>query len=183
LPELVTYLFANLFRGSSSHKLFELSLFDLQRENEKLAQDAKAKKDKLMQAQSQANDAQALAMETRQEADKLRREAEEAEMNAAAAASRDHAQPSNNGYSTGLVSPPYGTTQQNKHSLPEAPANSGSQVDQHNPQPPAMDDGFGEQPFGGYTAGGYDPNVMGGGSGLEIPTPAGNDDPYSNPFE
>jgi septal ring factor EnvC (AmiA/AmiB activator) len=128
------------------------------KEGERLALEAKTKKDTFLQAQSQANDAQALALDTKREADRLRQQAEEAEINAASAASMQHSQPvapsqqPSNGYPAPAATPAYGT-------------------------------GMGQQPqYGGTSFGGqYNPNVMGSG-GVEIPTPSGGEDPYSNPF-
>ncbi|CAB9509662.1 Epidermal growth factor receptor substrate 15 [Seminavis robusta] len=55
--------------------------------------DAEAKKKKFLAAQSAANDAQAVAMETKREAEKVRKMAEQAELDAAAAASMQQKQP------------------------------------------------------------------------------------------
>lgn len=111
------------------------------------------------------NDAQALAQDTKREAERLRQEAEDAEMKAALAASMQKqapapAPPVSNGYPTkASVGPSHGYSQ---------------------PQPPTNDGGYGSQPYG--MGGGFDSNVMGSG-GASIPTPSGADDPYSNPFE
>ena len=57
------------------------------KEAERVAAEATAKRDNLMQAQSQANDSQALAMDTKNEAERLHKEVEDAEIAAASAAS------------------------------------------------------------------------------------------------
>jgi hypothetical protein len=59
----------------------------LQREAERAAEDAAAIRKRFMQVQGHANNAQAVAMETKRELEKLRSEAEQAELDAAQAAS------------------------------------------------------------------------------------------------
>jgi len=151
-------------------------LFDvLQQEIERLALDARDKKEKLMQVQAQVKDAEALSEQTKKEAERLNKEAEDAQMQAAAAASMQHQKPpapapqqqlvpSSNGY------PPH------SYGMPPHSSNGG-----YGMPPPTNDGGFGGPPLG---SGGYDTKVMsGGGGGAGIPTPAnGADDPYSNPF-
>jgi hypothetical protein len=62
-----------------------------QKEIERLAMDARDKKDAMLLAQSQVKDAEALALATKREAERLNKEAEDAQMSAAAAASmQDH---------------------------------------------------------------------------------------------
>lgn len=58
-----------------------------QKEIERLGMDARDKKDALLLAQSQLKDAESLAMATKREAERLNKEAEDAQMSAAAAAS------------------------------------------------------------------------------------------------
>jgi len=154
----------------------------LQKEGERLTQDAKAKKDKLMEAQSQLNDAQALASETKAEADRLRREVEEAEIKVASAASMQHHAPP--------TSAP----------APTLPINNGNGFPSQPVAPDASPYGMGTapfpsygmeqkpgEPFGGHEAphDTFNSNVMGSG-GFSIPIPAATttspDDPYSNPF-
>jgi hypothetical protein len=161
LSNFVTYLF----------------VFHLQKETANLVQDAKKKKEQFLAAQSQANDTQAVAMQTKQEAEKLRSEAEEAEFRAAAAASMRHT-PSTNGHPTQAVSAPayssqpsapsYNTGQYNNSQPPVAmggaPAYSTGQY--NNLQPPV-------QSMGGapaYSVGQYhnsQPPAVSTGGGLE----------------
>ena len=62
-----------------------------QKEIERLTLDARDKKDALLLAQSQVKDAEALAMATKREAERLNKEADDAQMSAAAAVSmQDH---------------------------------------------------------------------------------------------
>ena len=63
-------------------------IFDqCQKEAEKAAQDAEAIRKRFLEVQGRANDAQAVAMETKREFERLRNKAEQAEIDAAAAAS------------------------------------------------------------------------------------------------
>ena len=145
-----------------------------EKEAEKLAQDAKTKKEAFLQSQSQVNDANSLAKETKLEADRLRQEAEDAELNAAAAASMETAQPpapspapASNGY------PPVASPQADQ-AMPSYPPSTG---EQGGFGMPAMSGFGGEAPSNSE----FNPSVMGSGGGIEIPTPSGND-PYDNPF-
>jgi hypothetical protein len=107
------------------------------------------------------NDANALAKETREEADRLQKEAEDAELKAASAASMKEVQPrepATNGYPSAAET-----------KVPYMGAASSS----------PMGAGFGGQPMSMMVNTDYNPSVMGGG-GIEIPTPG--DDPYDNPF-
>ena len=156
----------------------------MQKEGERLAQDAKSKKDKLLEAQSQLNDSQALAVETKAEAEKLRKEVEEAEIEVASAASMQHSQP---------PPPPQQQHQQHQPLPVQQPTNGGyppmgQAMDQDPwgsiPQkaaPPMAAEGGGA--FGEPLNGEFNSAVMGSG-GLSIPDipPASADDPYSNPF-
>lgn len=115
-----------------------------------------------MQAQSQLNDATALAKDTKAEVERLTKEIEDAEISAASAASMESApqqhqpQPSSQAY--------------------HPPAES---------QPQQYGGYSEESPFGvmgGPSHSPYNPSVMGGG-GFEIPTPsAAAYDLYENPF-
>lgn len=128
-----------------------------------MALDAKDKKDAFLQAQSQVNDAQSLASETRRETERLRKAAEDLDIKLASAASMQKPAPpsapsASNGFPSKAPSYGFGT-------LP--------------PTRPASNDGFGSQSYG--VNGGFNANVM-GNRGLSIPTPSGADDPYGNPF-
>lgn len=136
--------------------------------------DAKQKKEKLLEAEAQNKDAQALAAETKREAERLRREVEDAELTAASEASMQQVQPKSNGH------PPPQTAQQDA-----SPYEMG--IPSYNygvpkPQPTANNGGYGGTAYGGYNNGDFNPSVMGSG-GVSIPTPAGGDDPYGNPFQ
>lgn len=141
----------------------------LQKETEKLEQEAKRTKDAYLQSQSQLNDAKALAHDTKKEAERLRRETEDAEMKAASAASMESYRqaPSAPVSSNGFRPPPV----PNKF-----PSQDGGMMNPNYPM------GFGGEGFGvmGQPPSYSNPSVMGGG-GLSIPTPSGND-PWSNPF-
>lgn len=147
-----------------------------EREYSKLVEDAKEKKDKLMQAQSQVKDSEVIAKQTRQEADRLNREAEEAEMAAASAASREHAR--NQESHQTQVKTSYGY-------LPQSYTNASGQYAYQEAQSEANQGSYSfqqAQQYQNYTqppSSEYN-SVMGGG-GIEIPTP--KDDPYGNPFE
>jgi hypothetical protein len=132
----------------------------MQKEAEKLASEARDRKDAFLEIQSQLNDATSLASETKTEVERLRKAAEDLELEAASAESMQKsaqpapsAAPATNGY--GMPLPSYGFS--------AAPS--------------------GNDPFAGNSMGtgqGFASNVMGSG-GMSIPTPSGND-PYANPF-
>ena len=67
--------------------LTQLFGFCEQKEIERLTMDARDKKDAMLLAQSQVKDAESLALATKREAERLNKEAEDAQMSAAAAAS------------------------------------------------------------------------------------------------
>jgi hypothetical protein len=131
----------------------------------------------MLLVQAQVKDAESVALATKQEAERLNKAAEEAQMAAAAAASmQDQSRPastaatSDNGYAP--KAPPL---------YDMAPLTTSSSVPTYgmalNNTPPLQDGSFGGPPLG------YDSHVMGsGGAGMSIPTPSGMDDPYSNPF-
>lgn len=163
-----------------SHPLFRSFFLGYvsQKELERLAMDARDKKEKLMHVQAQVKDAEALASATKKEAEKLNKEAEDAQMQAASMASMQQ-QPHPN------PTPPPPSMQEQKQPPPPQVGLNG-----YPPQSSGMpmSYGMGQAPSnsnnneGGF--GGFDANVMGSG-GSSIPTPAngGGDDPYSNPFE
>jgi hypothetical protein len=179
----------------------------LQRESEKAAHDAQDIRKRFLIVQGQANDAQAVAMETKREADRLRDEAEKSELDMAAAASMRDQQKKEQ------------EAQQKAQAPPSAPSSNGYPPQEGQPmsygygqppgspqgygygQPPAMtpaDGGYGQQPpmtqyntmappsmDGGFAAG-----VMGGGgdNAFDLPSPSqfGQPQPageaYNNPF-
>lgn len=145
----------------------------LQKEVQKLALDARDKKEALLQVQSQVKDAESLAEATKQEAERLNKEAEDAQMAAASAASvQDRSPPpAANGYANKAVAPPsYGMGPPvHATGLPSYEIAS---------KPPTPGGGFGGPPIGGFDA-----HVMGSGVGISIPTPSEPEDPYVNPFQ
>jgi hypothetical protein len=155
------------------------------KEAERVAADAKEKNERLMAAQAELNDAQALARDTKREAERLRQEIEEAEIAAASHASMQDTKPQppqqqqqrqSNGYPGGMP-PSYGVTPPSQ----PPPSQQQSQQPYYGGQPQSPYPGYGQPPpapqQGNYS---YNPNVMGGGGGLSIPTPQGQD--YENPF-
>jgi hypothetical protein len=164
-----------------------------------MVQDAKKKKEQFLAAQSQANDTQAIAMQTKQEAEKLRSEAEESEMRAAAAASMEHTHSTNGHPDQAKSAPSYNSqppssaynsqpSAQSYNTQPPAPAyNTQPPAQSYNTgqyntsQPPVLSIGGGNfeaQSYGGMN-GAYNPAVMGGGGGgSSIPTPS--NDPYNS---
>jgi hypothetical protein len=158
-------------------------LISFQKEAERLALDARQKKEAMLQVQAQLKDAEALAKATKEEAEKLHKEAETIELKAAQAASMQHNMPvSQNNMSS--FSMDY-----NKSSMPPpqpdtngfgAPMGSGGTVGIV--AAPPLSGGTVGMVSAPPTGDNFNPNVMGSG-GTEIPVPAGFDDPYSNPFE
>jgi hypothetical protein len=149
-----------------------------QNDVERLAHEAKTRKDKLMQSEAQVREAQSLAQETKAEAERLRKELEEAYVQAATAESRLTAQPpSTNGYAMPTAS------------AATSMAPSYHQHESKQPSYPPLQQNTGWNPsvMGGGGGGGMEipdlsnSHVMGSGS-LEIPTPSNNDHDYGNPF-
>ena len=151
------------------------------KEAERVAADAKEKNDKLMAAQAELKDSESLAKDTKREAERLRHEVEEAEIAAASHASMQDSKPpqptppvpQTNGYPGGP--PAYGGVpppppQQQPYYGGQSPYSGQSPYGVYGqPPPPPAQDGYG-----------YNPNVMGSGEGLSIPTPQAGD--YDNPF-
>lgn len=161
-------------------------LIPFQKEAERLALDARQKKEAMLQVQAQLKDAEALAKATKEEAEKLHKEAETIELKAAQAASMQHSLP------VSQNNMPLFGMDYNKPFIPQpqpdsngfgAPMGSGGTVGVIAAPPPPLGSGgsvgmVAAPPLGDN----FNPNVMGSG-GTEIPVPAGFDDPYSNPFE
>ena len=143
----------------------------LQKEGEKLAQDAKTKKEAFLQAKAQVNDANALAEATRKEAENLRKEVEDAEMEAATAASMAES-------AKVAAAPPPAPAYPTNNGGYHMPSSYGT-----NPGPSSYGTNPGPGTFGAMGGGAmnYNPSVMSSDSGLSIPTPSGADD-YDNPF-
>lgn len=140
------------------------------KEVEKLAAEARAKKEAFLQVQSQVNDAVALAASTKKEAERLRKEADDAQIQAATAASMQTNQ-------TPAPAPVQQQPQQQQPNYSYPPTNgypppATSFQQQHSQGPPHQ---INTNPA--Y----YNSNVMGNGAGVAIPTPI--DDPFSNPFQ
>jgi hypothetical protein len=134
------------------------------KETQRLAAEARDKKEALLKVQAQVKDAEALAKATKDEAERLNKEAEEAQMKAAEAASMHHKHAP-----TQTMAPPQSM---GSHSYGLGSAKPPA------PHPVPETNGFGGPPHNG----GFNSNVMGSG-GAGIPTPSGYEDPYSNPFE
>ncbi len=141
--------------------------------------DAQEKKKQFLAIQSQANDAQAVALQTKREAERLKQEAEQAELNVASLASLEQ-QPSNGGV-TQSVGVSFG--EENGY---QARTDYGGYHHQDKPDP-AHSSGRGFMGGAMGYQGGFAPNVMvrGGDDGLSIPSPEELKDvgeAYSNPF-
>jgi len=152
----------------------------IQQEHERLAKEALLKKQEFLQLQSQLNDAQALATETKREAEKLRKEAEDKEIQAAAAASIANAQQPappqpaaptnvygalNNGIQPTML-------EQHKPPIYDVPGGAAAAM---NGQPTEVVAGNGSAGYGGGDySNGFNPSVMGGGNSLEISVPETN---------
>lgn len=167
---------------------------NMARDAERAGEDATELKKRFMAVQTQAHDAATVAAETRRESNRLKNEAEKAEIEMASAASLREQQkkapepapaPSNNGYGMPPQSDygagPYGGAPPAYGQAP--PANQGYYGGGGYPNT-----GYG-QPMngGGYGGGGYSENVMGGGGqAFDIPSPqnfqAPPADGYANPF-
>jgi hypothetical protein len=160
------------------------------READRAAEDAAELKKRFMAVQTQAHDAAILAAETRREAERLKNEAEKAEIEMASAASLREQEkkpaPSNNGYSM----PPHSDYDADPYrGAPPAygqapPSNHGYYGGGGYPNT-----GYGPpMNGGGYGGGGYAEGVMsGGGHALDLPSPqnfqqAPPADGYTNPF-
>lgn len=160
----------------------------LLKEAEEASMEAAEKKKNFLELQAQTSNAQALANASRQEAERLRNYAEQAEIDYASAEStKDSAPPqsmdgSSNTQSWGIPDP--STVSYSSYGIDQAKAASafgnvqgyGNGMPAHMTMQPqvsqASDDSHN---FGG--------GVMGGGNGLSIPTPSAADDyNYSNPF-
>ena len=162
------------FGGGSSKKKKML------REAERASQDADAMRKRFTEVQGRANDAQAVAMETKREYEKLKAEMEQAEIDAAAAASMRQHQ----------------VDEQKRNQQQGAPAPSynanGYAYQQQQQQPPPAYSGYGE--YGGYQPpapapvapqgySGYDQqNAYGGGAFGGAMGTGGGDNNYANPF-
>lgn len=184
-----SYNFRALFDHSILTHSFFHTIWISQKDATQAKADAEAKKKKFLEAQSQANDAQSVAMDTKRVAEKLRKEADDAEMNLAAQASMQQKQPTpepapapqaTNGYQgqQGYDQPPqqgFGQPQPGGYGQPPMQQGYG--------QPP-MQQGYGQSGYGA-PAQGFNPNVMGQPQGgIELPSPAaaGQDGYSTNPF-
>ncbi|KAL7579002.1 hypothetical protein ACA910_019046 [Epithemia clementina (nom. ined.)] len=153
-----------LFGGGGKPTKKELKM------EQQLAIEAKAKKDELLQLQGRANDAQALAMETRREADRLQRAVEEAEMAQASANSLQEQQSPLGPQSISQMASPRSNGEQQPHN------NNISKTFYPPQQQPAHD--------ASSPNSGYNPNVMSNSSGgFSIPDPTYDANAYDNPFE
>lgn len=140
-----------------------------QKEAERLAEEAKEKKDKFIEIQTQLKETDKYARETRKKADKLRKEVEDAEVRLATASSMEE-------------QPPPGS-KTNGFSPPTEPAYGGSTYGMNMTSSSSVG-GF-DEPLGGQIGSGFNPSVMATGGGIDIPMPepiSAGSDPYSNPF-
>jgi hypothetical protein len=180
------------FEGGSEPR-GSLAFVGLQRELDRAAEDAQDIRKRFMEVQGQVRDAGAVAIELRREADKLRAQAEEAELEMAAAASmRDQqkqvnahqqAPPVQNGYPSqppapygygypqmhGQGPPPsYGQQPQGYGQVQQPPQGYGYGQPSNYGQPPGPQYGQMSAPAdNGFTPGG----MGGGGGGFERPSP------------
>lgn len=137
-------------------------------EADQAAKDAALIKNHFMAIQSQALEAQTVAAQTRAEADRLRDEAESAELEMAAAASKKQKQPSapapapapvapqQGGYSNVSPVPNYGAPpQQQHHGMPNGgqpmmPPNGGVYYNGYGQYPPQQQQAYGAGAYGGH---------------------------------
>lgn len=139
-----------------------------------MAADARQKKESLLEVQAQVKDAEALALATRQEAEKIQKRAEDAQVQAATAASMQPNATNDNPDPRQPVAPIHGS-QQGAYGPTDPQFFTGHSGPSYNPV---------NQPTGygvGQHQSGFNANVMASGGGFAIPTPQ-NDDVYSNPF-
>eukprot|EP00541_Cyclophora_tenuis_P006082 CAMPEP_0116565754 /NCGR_PEP_ID=MMETSP0397-20121206/14068_1 /TAXON_ID=216820 /ORGANISM="Cyclophora tenuis, Strain ECT3854" /LENGTH=475 /DNA_ID=CAMNT_0004092551 /DNA_START=35 /DNA_END=1462 /DNA_ORIENTATION=- len=158
---------------------------NIQKDIEQASQDAAERKKHFMEMQTQASNAQTLAMDSKRQADKLRQQAEQAELDLAAAESAKEAQQSSAPapvQATGTTSGDYGFGNQTE------PSPYGGLSLGFGNGAPASSEGFGG--FGSGIMGGSGDSgggIMGGsgGSGISIPTPQAGADSYNydNPFK
>jgi hypothetical protein len=127
-----------------------------------LAKEAQRKRNEFLRIQSQANDAQSVAKQTKREAERLRSQAEELEIQAVSALSMKDSQSSPGG---GATMPSngyeYGSTAMMTVKVENSSNSYGGGYE-------TSVGGMGG--FGG-TSLGYNPAVMGQGSGISIPDP------------
>jgi hypothetical protein len=132
-------------------------------------------KESLLQVQAQVKDAEALASLTRQEAEKLQKRAEDAQVEAATAASMQQYPPASSNPTPPMQLSTIGGSSgpsQNQYAVPPNPYLASPPVNPSNSYP---EYGFAQQSTG------FDSNVMSNSGGFSIPTPQ-NDDLYGNPF-
>eukprot|EP00542_Grammatophora_oceanica_P015991 CAMPEP_0194039652 /NCGR_PEP_ID=MMETSP0009_2-20130614/11757_1 /TAXON_ID=210454 /ORGANISM="Grammatophora oceanica, Strain CCMP 410" /LENGTH=1039 /DNA_ID=CAMNT_0038682559 /DNA_START=18 /DNA_END=3137 /DNA_ORIENTATION=- len=164
------------------------------KEAEDAANDAAAKKKHFLELQTQANNAQTLAMESRREAEKLKQEAEQAELNLASAASVAEAHEKDmTATKAAMDSAPTQTNGFQEASAPAGYPSYGVEASQA-PSPfggapsygAAPANTFGAPPSFGAPGGSEGFGVMGGGGAGGIPSPPRaselGGDPYANPF-
>lgn len=144
------------------------------KEAEDASIDAASKKKHFLEMQSQTTSAMSVAAECKREVDRLRLRVEQLEVDFASAEStKDSAQ--SNGQSWGI--PPaqaqasYGLDQSKAAPAFGNPQGYGNGMPAMMMQTQRSEDSFG-----------FGDGIMGGGNGLSIPTPSGNDYNYNNPF-
>lgn len=140
----------------------------------------------MLEVQAQVKDAEALAFLTRQEAEKLQKRAEDAQVEAATAASMQYPAPKNPVPVPMQSTPGLGGPNGDRppHIADGGPPPQNAYGNPQNPyfaSPPInANKGFPEYGFGQHSTG-FDSHVMASGGGISIPTPQ-NDDLYGNPF-
>jgi len=155
------------------------------KEAEQAAMDAAEKKKLYLELQAQATDAQALAMESKRQTEKLRDEAEQAELTYVSVQSTKEAQPYQN--HSGQLSNSMNSDQSNSEGVPDPsqmPSYSNYGYDSRQ-QPPIYANGYGngdvQKPqLEQGNSFGFGAGIMGGG-GAPIPAPQSSD-AYANPF-
>jgi hypothetical protein len=150
-------------------------VFNLQKELERVTADASKLKASLLQVQAQVKDAEALAFLTRQEAEKLQKRAEDAQLEAATAASMQQYQSAPSNPAPPIQSGPMGGPGGLAQNTYGGPPNPYSTTPPANPSSGYPEYGFSQPSLG------FDSNVMSNSGGFSIPTPQ-NEDLYGNPF-
>ena len=160
------------------------------KEAEDASIEAASKKKHFLEMQSQTSSAMSVAAESKREVDKLRHRAEQMELDFASAEStKDTVPPAfhsaqtpaygaeSNGQSWGIPDPApqshasYGIDQSKAAPAFGNPQGYGNGMPAMMMQTQRSDDSFS-----------FGDGIMGGGNGLSIPTPSGNDYNYNNPF-
>lgn len=180
----MTDLFLRVCHDDAFFHLICCLFSQLQKEVERLALEAKGKKDKLIEVQSQINDANKLANDTKAEEERLRKQIEDMELKAASVASLQQTQPQSSPQNGG-----YSVHHQQSNSGDYGgfggPMGVGGSDFKVSPPPREMG-GYGGPPQGLNSTpptqpDSFNSNVMAADGGFSIPEPT-DYDPYMNPF-